>query len=172
MSTLSRNPMFSGDTGNAKSYSYSLISNPAVLAYLPAPSNLKKMSISMAVELPYAILGKENGTFIAYSTSGGVLEADAAIEMAVRMINNSTSILPDFKIDIVRINSFDAAYLTDSQFFKLNETQFLKSAGYAMDSVNTLMSNFTQENLSPSKLIHSSEFYSTDNIILSHSCTR
>jgi hypothetical protein len=138
-----RNAMFFGNSGNTTSYN-PLKSNEAVISYLPSPSNLKKNSISMAIELPYSSIKKVNETYALYSVPGAIIGADAAIELAVKIINNSTSILPNFKVDIVRVNSVDETYLNDTEFFK--------SAGYAMDSVNTLMSNFTQETLSPSKL--------------------
>jgi hypothetical protein len=141
--------MFFGNSGNTSHNP--LKSNEAVISYLPSPSNLKKNSISMAVELPYSSIQKGNDTYMTYSVPGAVIGADAAIELAVKIINNSTSILPNFKVDIVRVNSVDETYL--------NDKQFIKSAGYAMDSVNTLMSNFTLETLSPSELFHNSELH-------------
>jgi hypothetical protein len=59
----------------------------------------------MALEMPYANISE---SVVNINTLGAVaLYRDATIEIAISIINNSSDILPDHLVEIVRINNLD-----------------------------------------------------------------
>jgi hypothetical protein len=85
----------------------------------------------MVVELPYSA-GPE---------SVRILTADSVIEIAVSIINNSTEILPDTLVKIVRVN-IRADY--DNP-----ESVGEKSNGFAILQAHTYLTNTTLQSTSP-----------------------
>jgi hypothetical protein len=104
--------------------------NKAALDILPKLAPGKTKRVILALELPFALTLKYNPT-IYQSLSWFTLAADVATELAVRYINNSTRILPNHKVDIIRVNNYNP------------DPSFTTSGGYAMNEVYQFYKNYS-----------------------------
>jgi hypothetical protein len=90
----------------------------------------------MAVEMPFANLFRDNTTNL-FDINWNIIAMDAAIEMAVAIVNNSTEVLPDHIVEIVRVNNLNP-----------NPTVNLEnSGGYALNQVYDFLSNISASDL-------------------------
>ena len=90
----------------------------------------------MALEQPFANLLRVKSTEI-MDTNWNTIAIDAAVELAVAMINNSTEFLPDHIVEIVRVNNLDPN----------PNVRLENSGGYAMNQVYELISNISDTDL-------------------------
>jgi hypothetical protein len=97
----------------------------------------------MAIELAYSVISSSTQEYLYYtSNTGQSLAADAAIEIAVSIINNRTDVLPNIFVDIVRVNNRDPSFASNTEGNML-------SKGYTINQIYETLTNETQKKISP-----------------------
>jgi hypothetical protein len=97
---------------------------------------MNKGRVVMALEQPFANLLREKTTSL-LELNWNIIAVDAAVELAVAMINNNTEVLPDHIVEIARVNNLDP-----------NPTVSLdNSGGYALNQVYEFLSNVSDSDL-------------------------
>jgi hypothetical protein len=97
---------------------------------------MNKGRVVMALELPFANLLRDNTTNI-FDLNWNIGAIDAAVELAVAMVNNNTDVLPNHLVEIVRVNNMDTNPKVNLE----------NSGGYAINQVYELLSNVSDSDL-------------------------